>query len=36
VLWGQETSDAAGTVTRKLTRWLAAKGSHPDAAGRAG
>lgn len=32
----QETIDAAGTVTRKLARWLVAKGYDPDAADRAG
>jgi len=32
VLCGQETIDAAGTVTRKLGKWLARKGYDPDAA----
>lgn len=31
VLCGQETIDAAGTVTRKLARWLVQKGYDPDA-----
>src|SRR5262245_33907749 len=35
VLCGQETIDAAGTMTRKLARWLVAKGYDPDAADRA-
>src|SRR5262249_30488893 len=36
VLCGQETLDAAGTVTRKLGKWLTSKGYDPDAADRAG
>lgn len=31
VLCGQETMDAAGTVTRKLGKWLVQKGYDPDA-----
>ena len=31
VLCGQETMDAASTMTRKLAKWLEAKGYDPDA-----
>jgi hypothetical protein len=31
VLCGQETIDAAATVTRKLAKWLVARGYDPDA-----
>ena len=31
VLCGQETIDAAGTMTRKLAKWLEAKGYDPNA-----